>query len=152
VIRDTPGRQNSLFTVWCIVDKNKAGFNQEEFDQAVSSGLAKQNYTFTVDLIRNLNNQSTYEWTGDAFNLTQLMQEQGFKRIKPIDDYLTQGKFTGIEWWHFEIHEGLVVGETTGLDEMLKLYSYEEASTSHPFFEEASRLVWNGGIFAKRRS
>ena len=152
VIRDTPGRQNSLFTVWCIVDKNKAGFNQEEFDQAVSSGLAKQNYTFTVDLIRNLNNQSTYEWTGDAFNLTQLMQEQGFKRIKPIDDYLTQGKFAGIEWWHYEIHEGLVVGQTTGLDEMLKLYSYEEASTSHPFFEEASRLVWNGGIFAKRRS
>ena len=148
VIRDNPGKQNSLFTVWCIVDKNRDGFDQGEFDQAVTSGLAKKNYTFKVDLIKSISNQYTYEWTGDAFNLTQLMQEQGFQRIKPIDDYLTQGKFTGIEWWHYEIHEGLVVGKTTGLDEMLKLYSYKEASESHRFFGEASKLVWNGGIFA----
>lgn len=148
VIRDDPGRQNSLFTVWCIVDKSRSGFDESYFNQAVESGLAVEAGTFTVDLIKSLNNQSTYEWTGTAFNLTQIMLDEGFKRIKPIDDYLTQGKFAGIEWWHFEIHEGLVAGKTTGLDEMLKLYSHEEASKSHPFFEEASRLVWNGGIFA----
>ncbi len=148
VIKDDRTKQNSLFTIWCIVNKAMDGFDQEEFNQAVESGLAIENGTFTVDLIRSLNNQSTYSWTGDAFNLTRLMEEEGFQRIKPIDDYLTQGKFAGIEWWHYEIHEGLVVGETTGLNEMLKVYDYERAAELHPYFEEASKLVWNGGIFA----
>jgi hypothetical protein len=152
VIRDNPNNEKSLYTVWCPIVKTRPDFDQAVYNAALNETGLITNQTFTVSLVKTLQNQSTYQWTGEAFNLTKILEDQGFVRIPPIDDYLTKGNFKGTEWWHYEIHDGLVVNETTALNEMLKMYTLKEAMEKHKYFDEVKDFVWSQQGYFKRRS
>ena len=149
VIRDEPGSKRSKFTIWAIVFPDKPGYNAAKAAEAEAAGII-QNRTWTVDRIRSLNDESTYTWTGKAFNLTAIFEANGFSRISPINDYLVDGKFRGVEWWHYEIHDGLVPNVTTIGDEVHKLYTYQEAALGpqrHPNYDIVINKKWRGGSF-----
>jgi hypothetical protein len=62
-----------------------------------------------------------------AFNFTSLAKKHGFERISGRRSFFSGGTYTGSEWWHFQWEVGLVAGETTFGEELLKAYSLEEA-------------------------
>lgn len=149
IIRDRPGDMRSKFTTWAIVDTSKPGYDAVKAAEAEAAGII-QNRTWTVDLVRSMSDQSTYTWTGKAFNLTQIFEQNGFVRISPIDDFLVHGKFRGVEWWHYEIREGLVTGVTTIGDEIHKLYTYSQAALGperHPNYDQVVGKKWRGSVF-----
>lgn len=62
-----------------------------------------------------------------AFCFTHLAQSHGFEPIRGRRWFFSGGSLGGAEWWHFQYERGLVHGETTFGDELLKVYSQEDA-------------------------
>ena len=66
---------------------------------------------------------STVEWTGQAFPFTELARAHGFEPIRGRKSFFKGGAYGGSEWWHFQWTEGLVHGETTFGEELLRAYT-----------------------------
>ena len=62
-----------------------------------------------------------------VFNFTQLARNYGFERIPARRSFLRDGKLGGAEWWHFSWTAGLVRGKTTFGEELLRIYTPQEA-------------------------
>lgn len=65
-------------------------------------------------------------WTGQAFDLTALFAEHGFKPISGRKFFFTGGSYDGAEWWHFQWVTGLVEGRSTFGQDLLRVYSLAE--------------------------
>ncbi len=58
--------------------------------------------------------------TGTFTDLTRLFAEAGFDRIRARNNW--RKTYINTEWWHFQYTRGLVVGQSTFGDELLKVY------------------------------
>lgn len=61
---------------------------------------------------------------GRFINFTELMRQEGFERISARRSFFRWGRKNngGAEWWHFQYERGLVPGESTFGEELLKIY------------------------------
>lgn len=71
------------------------------------------------------------EVEGQFFDLTALFKRHGFQRISArrrfFNDAIAERKRRGAaEWWHFQYETGLVEGESTFGEELLKVYRLED--------------------------
>lgn len=66
------------------------------------------------------NNPGDKTVSGNFLDLTTLFSEAGFDRIRARNNW--RRNYINIEWWHFQFTRGLVVGESTFGDELLKAY------------------------------
>jgi len=61
-----------------------------------------------------------------AFNFTELAKKYGFERISGRRSFFSGGKYAGAEWWHFQWETGLVKGETSFGEDLLRIYSLKQ--------------------------
>ena len=88
--------------------------------------------------------QAEVRVSGRFVNLTQIMAEHGFERIKARRSY-SSSNYGAAEWWHFQCTIGLVPGQTTFGDELLRLYSKAEIIDTPPARHVAA--VWQKDWF-----
>ena len=62
-----------------------------------------------------------------AFNLTEVFEKHGWKRIKARRSFFRGGSYGGAEWWHFQYEDALEEGISTFGNELLKVYSLKSA-------------------------
>tara|TARA_R100000808_G_scaffold24799_1_gene58413 strand:+ start:2213 stop:3064 length:852 start_codon:yes stop_codon:yes gene_type:complete len=78
---------------------------------------------------------------GKFINLTEVFRRHGFERIRARTSFFaSESNNGGAEWWHFQYEGGLVKGSTSFGDELLRMYTIEEVSSTPPW-KEAGR-VW----------
>ena len=122
VVRDESGNGRK-WTVWCkVLDENAPGADSVE--------------TVTLDACYVVGKRSSSgkrytqlqykEWTGKAFNFTELAEKNGFERISGRRSFFKGGSYGGAEWWHFQWEEGMVKGQTTFGEELLKVYTLDQ--------------------------
>jgi peptidoglycan hydrolase-like protein with peptidoglycan-binding domain len=70
---------------------------------------------------------------GTFIDLTALFEAQGFKRIRARPNFPQGGSEIGAEWWHFQDETGLVKGNSTFGDELLKVYSEATLRAAPPW-------------------
>jgi len=62
-----------------------------------------------------------------AFNFTEVAAKHGFVGISARKSFFEGGSYSGSEWWHFQWNKALTVGVSKFGDELLKVYSLNEA-------------------------
>lgn len=152
VIADDRSDVRTTYTVWAKVFPEEG--NLDAIQEARESGVIV-NRTFDVDIYSTrwpqVTDKRIVQWTGEAFNMTQIFEDNGYVRIRPISDYYEGNSYMGIEWWHYETREGLVEGVTRVEEEVQKYYTYEQAAvnprTRHPNFESVKGGIWTGTYF-----
>jgi len=89
---------------------------------------------------------SVVEWTGRALNFTTMAALHGFEPIRGRKSFFEGGSYMGAEWWHFSWVTGLVKGQTTFGEELLKVYTLAECK-AFAYWDEAKDAVfgvsWN---------
>lgn len=67
------------------------------------------------------------EVTRKVVNFTELAASYGFRPIRCRRSFLRGGSYGGAEWWHFQDEDGLVPGQTTFGEELLRAYKPNRA-------------------------
>ncbi|MFC1685373.1 peptidoglycan-binding protein [Pseudomonadota bacterium] len=82
--------------------------------------------------------------SGNFLDLTALFQTHGFSPIRARKSFFTGGTWLGAEWWHFQYEKGLVAGETTFGEELLKVYSKDTLRPTPPwqYRERVYKVNW----------
>jgi len=62
-----------------------------------------------------------------AFNFTEVAARNGFANISARKSFFEGGSYSGSEWWHFQYNKALTEGVSKFGDEILKVYSLEQA-------------------------
>ena len=62
-----------------------------------------------------------------AFNFTEVAAKHGFVSISARKSFFEGGAYGGAEWWHFQYNKALTEGVSKFGDELLKVYSLNEA-------------------------
>lgn len=62
-----------------------------------------------------------------AFNFTAVAAKHGFVNISARKSFFEGGAYGGAEWWHFQYNRALTEGVSKFGDELLKVYSLNEA-------------------------
>jgi hypothetical protein len=83
----------------------------------------------------------TMSYSGLLYNFTTLAKQHGFDRISARTSFIQSGNIMGAEWWHFQNVSGLVPQETTFGDELLRVYTEEEAS-QFVYWDEVCNARW----------
>lgn len=83
--------------------------------------------TFLASESRGKTTLRTESVQGAFFNWSQLARSEGFYGIRARKSFFRGGSFGGSEWWHVQDQTGLVHGETTFGDELLRVYTPEQA-------------------------
>ena len=71
--------------------------------------------------------------SGRFLDLTEIFKQQGFNRIKARKSFFDNGTWLGAEWWHFQYEIGLIAGESTFGNELLRVYSEETLRPTPPW-------------------
>lgn len=71
--------------------------------------------------------------TGRFLDLTTLFQAEGFERIRARPSFFSGGSWLGAEWWHFQYEKGLEKGISTFGEELLKVYTESQVSSTQPW-------------------
>ena len=71
--------------------------------------------------------------SGKFLDLTDLFEQQGFKRIRARRSFFNGGTWLGAEWWHFQYEIGLKHGVTTFGNELLKVYTEAQVQDTPPW-------------------
>ena len=83
--------------------------------------------------------------SGSFLDLTELFAQAGFDRIRARTNW--QKHYINSEWWHFQYENGLIAGESTFGDELVKVYDQSELERHPPW--DFRHYVFNGGGFSK---
>ena len=62
-----------------------------------------------------------------AFNFTEVAAKHGFVSISARKSFFEGGAYGGAEWWHFQYNKALTEGVSKFGEELLKVYSLNEA-------------------------
>lgn len=62
-----------------------------------------------------------------AFNFTEVAAKHGFVSISARKSFFEGGAYGGAEWWHWQFEKALTKGTSKFGDELLKVYSLNEA-------------------------
>jgi hypothetical protein len=99
------------WTVWCKSDKAP-----EVTLEAVTCATVKGKTVLT-----------TKSMTIKAFNFTAVAEKHGFESISARKSFFEGGAYGGAEWWHFQYNKALTKGQSKFGEELLKVYSLNEA-------------------------
>lgn len=69
----------------------------------------------------------TKKVTVNAFNFTEVAAKHGFINISARKSFFEGGAYGGAEWWHFQYDAALTKGQSKFGEELLKVYSLNEA-------------------------
>lgn len=69
----------------------------------------------------------TKTMTVKAFNFTEVAAKHGFVNISARKSFFEGGAYGGAEWWHFQYDRALTKGQSKFGEELLKVYSLNEA-------------------------
>ena len=108
------------WVVWCRVTDETAPLAASVPEVTLTATICKTKKRSNGKKYTQL---STVEWTGKAFNFTELAEAHGFDNISGRKSFFKGGSYGGAEWWHFQHVAGLVEGVTTFGDELLKAYT-----------------------------
>jgi hypothetical protein len=97
------------------------------------------------DLAAHVRGKHPVTTTDNFHNFTLIAKGHGFTPIPPRRNW--RRVYGATEWWHFEYHKGLEIGETTFGSELLKIYSLEEIN-KHRHIRRVLSRKWNGSRFA----
>ena len=89
--------------------------------------------TMEIDAVTYGSRKTGRAVTGSFIDLTSLFKAEGFERIRARRSFFTGGTWLGAEWWHFQYEKGLEKGKTTFGDQLLKLYTEDEARVTPPW-------------------
>ena len=67
------------------------------------------------------------EVSGKFVSFTSMAADYGFKPIRSRRSFLRGGSYAGAEWWHFQDEDGLIPGQTTFGEELLRAYKLSRA-------------------------
>jgi D-alanyl-D-alanine dipeptidase len=76
--------------------------------------------------------QDVQRVTARVINLTDLLAEFGFQRIRKRSSY-RRSNYGAAEWWHFQKTDDLVVGESLFGEELLKVWRLEDLEGTVPW-------------------
>ena len=65
--------------------------------------------------------------TVKAFNFTEIANKHGFANISARKFFFEGGSYSGAEWWHWQFDKALTKGVSKFGEELLKVYSLEQA-------------------------
>lgn len=71
--------------------------------------------------------------SGKFLDLTELFEQQGFRRIRARRSFFTGGTWLGAEWWHFQYETGLAQGESSFGNELLRVYTRDQLEDTPPW-------------------
>jgi hypothetical protein len=91
------------------------------------------------------NNIGSRRISGNFLDLTELFAQAGFDRIRARSNW--RRSYINSEWWHFQYITGLVVGESTFGDELLKVYDRNELERYPPW--DFRHYVFKGKGFGR---
>lgn len=86
-----------------------------------------------IDAITYSNRKRSRKVSGNFIDLTELFENNGFSRIRARKSFFNNGTWLGAEWWHFQFEKGLIKGESTFGDELLRVYSEETLRPTPPW-------------------
>ncbi len=86
-----------------------------------------------IDAVTYGSRKNTRKISGKFIDLTQILEDQGFHRIRSRRSFFTGGTWLGAEWWHFQYEEGLTKGTSTFGDELLKVYTESQLQNTPPW-------------------
>jgi len=135
VVRDGDSRK---WVVWAKVINNAAP-GASEVPSVTLQGV-------TAALRNGKTALTTTSWTGQAFNLTDLLAKHDFQRISGRKDFFNGGSVSGAEWWHFSWRGGMVEGKTTFGGELLKVYSLAQCQ-KFIYWDEVKDNVYGVDFF-----
>jgi len=81
-----------------------------------------------------------------AFDLTALFSKHGWERIRARRSFFRGGAYGGAEWWHFQYEQALIPGVSKFGDELLKVYSLNQAS-KFAYWRESKNCVFKKNWF-----
>jgi hypothetical protein len=136
IIAQSPyGRRK--WEVWCKTDNRDVPIVELEGTHVTSARNAQgKRYTILKTKVVKCR----------AFNFSALAREYGFRGISGRRSFFRGGNYSGAEWWHFQWEEGLVEGETTFGEELLKVYPLSTAET-FIYWDEAKDCIWRVNWF-----
>tara|TARA_R100001082_G_scaffold111231_1_gene94297 strand:- start:3100 stop:4068 length:969 start_codon:yes stop_codon:yes gene_type:complete len=136
VCRDPEGNGRK-WVVWCKTDNPDVPEVTLEGTYVTSRKNSKgKRYTLL----------KTKSVTCRAFNFTEVAKKHGFERISARRSFFNGGSYSGAEWWHFQYENGLIRSESTFGQELLKVYTLEQAS-SFIYWDEAKNCSWQVNWF-----
>lgn len=118
------------WTVWCKSDKA----------QTVSLDVV------TCRTVKGKTQLTTKKVDVKAFNFTEVAAKHGFVNISARKSFFDGGSYGGAEWWHFQHDASLVRGESTFGEELLKVYTLEQAK-KFAYWDEAKDRVFGKDWF-----
>lgn len=125
---DQPGR----FEVWCRSDDAPMhGLNALKVKQWRDDQGRRRSKIVPVWLVLNV------------FSLTKLAKAHGFEDIRARRSFVKGGSYAGCEAWHHEYRGGLVPDETTFGEELMRVYSPEQAQ-KFIYWYEVRDSRWKG--------
>ena len=83
--------------------------------------------------------------TGYFVDVSALAMSHGFVGIRCRSSFLKGGSYLGAEWWHLQYERGLVPGETTFGEELLKVYDLATIKAKFKRWEDSKDLVFGEG-------
>ncbi|MDH5571801.1 MAG: peptidoglycan-binding protein, partial [Gammaproteobacteria bacterium] len=86
-----------------------------------------------LDAVTYANRNRSRKVNGTFLDLTTLFEQQGFARIRARKSFFANGTWLGAEWWHFQYETGLVAGQSTFGNELLKVYSEASLRSTPPW-------------------
>ena len=86
-----------------------------------------------IDAITYSSRKRPRKVSGKFIDLTELFENNGFARIRARKSFFNNGTWLGAEWWHFQFEKGLIEGESTFGDELLRVYSEETLRPTPPW-------------------
>ena len=118
------------WTVWCKSDK--APLVSLEAVTCRTKGGKTELKTTKVDV--------------KAFNFTEIAEKHGFINISARKSFFEGGSYSGAEWWHFSYLAALTPGKSTFGEELLKVYTLQQAQ-KFVYWDEVKDYVfgknWN---------
>jgi Putative peptidoglycan binding domain len=99
------------WTVWCKSDKAP----EVELD------------VVTCSTVKGKTQLKTTKMKVKAFNFTEVAEKHGFYSISARKSFFEGGAYGGAEWWHFQYNKALTKGQSKFGEELLKVYSLNEA-------------------------
>jgi len=134
LVENAGGRK---WTVWCKTDNPNVAEQTIEASYVITKKNSKgKRYTII----------KTKEITCRAFNFTALAARHGFRNISARRSFFRGGSYGGAEWWHFQWENHLIGNKTTFGEELLKVYTFQQA-VKFVYWDEAKNCKWKVNWF-----
>lgn len=132
------------FIIWCRV-----------LDESAPNAASVETVTLTGEYVTTQRNSKgkkytqikQYEWTGKAFNFTEMAKKHGFYPIRGRKSFFRGGSFSGAEWWHLQNDRLLTPKVSKFGEELLKLYDLSTIKSKLKWWDDVKNATWKVSWF-----